>query len=562
MPSDPSQPDPPPPPVGATPGRPGTDTGATTASTDDVAPHALPARSMLSGINLRALASLLVPLVIVGGDMGWWFLLIATVGVLIAGATRVLHWMRFRWGFDGQVLHVHSGLLWRQRRALDIGRIQQVEVERPILHRVLGTALLRVESASESGDTEIDLNGLEVERAEELRADIVAARRTRDGVPASTRGATTPGGIEVPPSTTSPGVPGDGPGTTTTPPPPVVTLARPSVADLVRHAITGSGLLVVPAALAALGQFLFELAGDQVDELASDAASTAAGLGVVVLAVVLVVVGLAGAIVVTLLRDWDLELVRDGDDLRLSRGLLEQRSATVPLHRLQVLEYRQNWVRRLFGVGTLQLRSAGGSSSDQDRRIIVPWVDREVLERVLAIGLRNVPGEHLPPASLQHPPAARRRLAWLWLRGFWIPLTIMAVTPLAVFADLRGAIGAGLVGALVVTALLAWLLSGAQYRRLGHAATDRVALVTGGVLGHTSTWMPLGRLQGVQARANPFQRRLDLVTLVLAPAGAGNHPVDIRDVGRERADLLGAHLVAVAAGRVAPVAPVDGPATA
>lgn len=557
MPSDPARPDPPPPPVGETPGLPGTDAVATTPPTDEVAPHALPARSMLSGINVRALASLLVPAVIVGGDMGWWFLVLAVVGLLVAAGARVLHWLRFRWGFDGHVLHVHSGLLWRQRRALDIGRIQQVEVERPILHRVLGTALLRVESASESGETEITLNGLEVEQAEQLRLDIVAARRARDLAPAEQVGS------DVHSAPTTAGPPGTAPAPITgTPPPPVVTLARPSVADLVRHAVTGSGLLVVPAALAALGQFLFELAGDQVDELASDAASTAAGIGFVVLAVVLVVVGLAGAIVVTLLRDWDLELVRDGDDLRLSRGLLDQRSATVPLHRLQVLEYRQNWVRRLFGTGTLQLRSAGGSSTDNDRRIIVPWVDRELLDRILAIGLRTVPGEHLPPAPHRHPLAARRRLTWLWLRGLWIPTVVLALTPLVVFEDRRVAIGTGLAGALVVMALLAWLLSHAQYRRLGHAATDRVALVTGGVLGHTSTWMPLGRLQGVQARANPFQRRLDLVTLVLAPAGAGNHPVDIRDVGRDRAELLGSHLVAVAAGRVAPVAPVDGPAPA
>lgn len=505
---------------------------------------------MASGVNLRAAASTIPAAVILASELGWWAVPVGLALLAVVGAARVVQWRRFRWGFDGRVLRVEGGLLWQHRRALDIARIQQVELRRPILHRVLGTAVLQVETASEGGETEVSLEGLDETVATRLRGEIVAARRRVKAQPSATDGG--------PASVAAPGPPA---AAAATPPAPTVSLLKPSVADLARSALTGSSLLVVPAAILALGEFVLDFLPGSTDEVASEAVSTAARTGVATIAVLVLLVGAIGAVAITLLRDWDIELVRDGEDLRLSRGLLDQRSATIPLHRLQVVEYRQNWLRRFFDVGTLQLRSAGGRVTDEARRVLVPWVRRRDLDRVLAVCLERsmASAGDLPEDVRRHPRAARRRLFWLWLRGLWIP-TVVATPSVAIVLAAGGAeVMAWLGVVLAVTAGVAWIASGAQYRRLGHAATDRVVLVTGGVAGHTSTWMPLGRLQGLGARANPFQRRLDLVTLTLAPAGAGNPPVDIRDVSEERASELGAHLVAVAAGRVGPVdvGPVD-----
>ncbi len=531
--------------------------------TDDPAPHALPARSMLSGFDPRSLLSA-IPVILIAGSALDRLMGVTIVAVaLLAGAARVVHWLRFRWGFDGRVLHVHSGLVWRSRRAVDVARIQQVELERPLLHRVLGTALLRIETAADSGQTEVALNGLDHQDAISLRERITVARRTAGTV-------ATPGGR--PTMAAAPGTgpdPAVGPVASPAPPPPTVVVAQPSVADLVKHAVTGTGLLVVPAGIAALAQVGWEtvgLLGNDVEDVADSAVGAATRSGVVVLTLTVVVIGLLGAIATTLLRDWDLTLVRQGDDFRLSRGLLSQRSATIPMRRLQVLDYHQNWLRALLGVGTLHLRSAGGGN-EHDRRISVPWMSRDELTSILSLGLDGVLDgpDDLPMVGRRHSRHARRRLWLLWLRGLWIPLLVLGLVTVVAASQVdtgqvrTGTVVAVLAATLLVTAGLAWLLGSAQYRRLGHAATDRVALVTGGVLGHRSIWMPLGRLQGVVARANPFQRRLDLVTLVLTPAGGANRPVDIRDVAADRATELGGHLVAVAAGRRGPVGAIPTP---
>ncbi len=518
-----------------------------TSTSEDPAPNALPARAMLSGFNPRSLLSAIPALAITGNAMGR-FIVVAVVGfAVVGGLARFVHWRRFRWGFDGRVLHVHSGLLWRSRRAVDVARIQQVELERPLLHRVMGTALLRVETAADAGETEVALNGLPMETATALQQSIARTRRSgsRSSAATAAPGVSAPAGPDTVTAVA-----------TSAPPAPSVTLFRPSLGDLVRHAVTGRALLVLPATLLAFLQFAgdVDLVGNDIGDQVGSAAGRAAGVGIAIGVLFLVGIGLLVAVATTLVRDWDLKLVRIGDDFRLSRGLLDQRSATVPMQRLQVLHYQQNWLRALFGVGTLQLHSAGGGG-EEERRITVPWMSRDDVVRVLAMGLDRVleDDDDLPLVGRSHPPAARRRLWFQWLRGWWMPVIGIAVAPAILWPDRRTTLAWTVVGLLVLTGAISWVLAAAQYRRLGHAASDRVLLVTNGVLGHESTWMPLGRLQGVDARANPFQRRLDLVTVVLSPAGGANRPVEVRDVATDRATELGRHFVAVASGRLGPV---------
>lgn len=525
-----------------------------TLDPSDTAPHRLPLRSLIGGISPRALWGLF-PAFFVLRDTGLGFVAILAAFFVVAQVARFIVWTRFRWGFDGQVVRISSGILWQRDRAVDVERIQQVEVQRPLLHQVMGTAVVTVETASEGGESEIRLDGLDNDTATDLQAAILTARRRER---AAAPGAPSPDPTMAEPSTPDTDAPTN-------------SILKPPVADLVRSALTGSSLLVVPLSIAALGEFAFDVFGNDIDEVATEAARAGARVGYLTIALLVLIVGAIGAVVTTLLRDWDIELVRRGDDLRLTRGLLTRQATTIPLHRLQVVQYRQNWLRRAMGAGTLVVHSAGGGTPASPNegggaKMSIPWVTTADLPGVLAAALDRSLQTHedLPGTPRLHPPAARRRLVWRWARALATLVGLLVVA--VVVLDVNGVVGVDgpgwtgvLLAALVFVSGGAWLFSGMQYRRLGHASTPRVVLVTGGVLGATSDWMPLGRLQGVEGTATVFQRRLDLASVHLAPAGKGNAPVVITDVAMATADDLGDHFTLVAAGRPATVGLGHGP---
>lgn len=541
------------------------------ADPPDTTPHRLPLRSLISGVNPRSAWSA-VPAFLVFRDTGLGPVAIILGMIVVVQLVRLAIWSRFRWGFDGNVVRVSSGILWRSIRAMDVERIQQVDVQRPLLSQILGTSVLTVETASEGREAEVKLDGLDAETATQLQAAILTARR-RERASARTGGdiSITAAGATGPPGSMGIDRTGDdGPlpwdaSSSDEVELPETSILRPSVPDLVRSALTGSGLLVIPLSIAALGEFAFDIIGGDIEDVATEAAQAGARIGYITIALTVFVIGVVGAVVTTLLRDWEIELVRRGDDLRLTRGLLNRQVTTIPLHRLQVVQYRQNWLRRTMGAGTLVLRSAGSAAAPDATASVmsIPWVTTDDLPAVLAAAMDTSvrTPDDLPGTPVRHPAAARRRLMFRWGRGLGllVPLAVGAVFLLPV--DSFPAWFAILFASLVVAGGGALLLGASQYRRLGHASTSRVVLVTGGVLGATSDWMPLGRLQGVQGVASVFQRRLDLASVRLSPAGSGNTPIVINDVATTTANMLGAHFTQVAAGRLSDLPPEVGPAS-
>jgi uncharacterized protein len=78
---------------------------------------------------------------------------------------------------------------------------------------------------------------------------------------------------------------------------------------------------------------------------------------------------------------------------------------------------------------------------------------------------------------------------------------------------------AGLVAALVVFVWLWWLI-GRRVRSFGYAERDDDLLVTSGILFRRLVIVPYGRMQLVDVKAGPIDRRLGITTVQLHTAAA------------------------------------------
>src|SRR5918995_776836 len=80
------------------------------------------------------------------------------LGALVLLAWSTIEWLRRTYELGGGALRLEEGVLARKLRAVPFDRIQQVDLVRKPLHRLLGVATLRVETAGGGSAAEVDLD--------------------------------------------------------------------------------------------------------------------------------------------------------------------------------------------------------------------------------------------------------------------------------------------------------------------------------------------------------------------------------------------------------------------
>ena len=111
-------------------------------------------------------------------------------------------------------------------------------------------------------------------------------------------------------------------------------------------------------------------------------------------------------------------VARDGDRLRIRRGLLQRSDAVVPVRRIHAVRVVEGVLRRPFGLATLRLEVAGYAEERVRRPHAVPAAaarrGRRLPRRAAARAGRRARRPHRPAGARGAPlrPAARRSPAW------------------------------------------------------------------------------------------------------------------------------------------------------
>ncbi len=468
-------------------------------------------------LDLIRVAPQILVVVVVGGVSQLVLLpIVVVVGVVVLG-WRYLAWQRFTYGIDGDALVVRSGLLERSRKVVPLDRIQQVDVQRKVRHQLTGLAVVRVDTAGGGSTAEVILDAVSLAEAEALRSElrragpsrsVGGAIRSLDDTHAEASGA--PVADEEPERL----------------------LVEVGNGRLALAGITGSRLLMVFVAIGSIFGFVEEIRQGTAVGAARDVVESGARPGAVLIGVVLVVavpVWLGVAAGAAILADGGFRLTRRGDHLRVRRGLLDQREASLLVHRVQAVRVEQNALRRALGLVSVSLQSAGGSGPVEGEAagITVPLLREADLDALLAEILPHAPSvPELPPA----PPAARRRAIVRRL----VPALVVAV-PVAILLPPAGLLA-------LVLPVLAVAHGEMAYRGLGWAEVGAHVVTRHGALGRETALVPVAKAQSTRLTSSPFQRRAGLATLHLDVAGRGRTPSipdgDGGELARLRHDAL------------------------
>jgi putative membrane protein len=429
----------------------------------------------------RQLVPLIIPLAAAtgfGGGTTTVVLLVVAV-TLVSLAAAALSWWRFGYADGPASVVVTKGLLARSVRTVPNDRVRGVEVEAPVLHRLLGLVKVRIDAAAGalSGDgEELVVDGVTRAEGDRLRASVLAHRGT--AVPADAAEPSGPDEEEI-------------------------TRFDPR---WLRYApLVGSYLAVPLAAVGALFRLLDEVPERFRPEFdGPDVLDTR----VVVLAVLAVLVLLvAGSVIGAAAVNWRFRLVRRGGSLIAVRGLITRRHTELEIDRIRGGTLTEGLGMRLAGAArTAALVTGLGQATRRGQ--LLPLGPRAEAERLLH---RLV--DDAGPLR-RHPAAARRRRLVRALAGGVLVTVVGAV--LAATGTTWSVLALGL--ALTVLAVPLGL---GRYASLGHATGPRTFAVRSGWLVREQAVLQRRAVVGWRVRQSFFQRRAGLAT-VTACVGAGS----------------------------------------
>ncbi|MDQ2053727.1 MULTISPECIES: PH domain-containing protein [Halobellus] len=443
-------------------------------------------------------------------------LLVAGLAALGLIAYETAYVRRFSYELTADTLDIDSGVFSRRSREIPLRRIQNVDISRNVIQRVLGIAVVSFETAG-GGDTEAQLRFVSFEEAKRLQRELPRLKRQAErtgeegeATEAAERGAVEPELEEL------------------------FALDRSELAIL--------GALSVDPRVPGVLFVLVSTVGSTIVPayLTTVRGTTLVGVAAAVLVGVAVVSWIVGA-VAAIVEYYDFRLVRSGDELQYERGLLQRYDGSIPFDKIQTLTIADNPLKRHFGYATLYIETAGyapgGSSGGGSRgsEAAIPLAKRQhVLTLVEEL-------EPLGDVDFQRPPTrARRRylVRYLLVVGVFAAVLYAARSLLPVSFPLWPLL-------LLVPAAAGF--AHATWKHRGHWLGDQHVVTRNGVLQRETKIVPYYRIQTVIDSRTVFQRRLGLATVTVDTAGSlslGGQDAAAVDVSGERADELRAELEA------------------
>ena len=440
-----------------------------------------------------------------GSAGNFWIEALGGIAVLAA----VARYYSYTFAIHNGHLHIRSGIFVRQNRTIPLDRIQNINLQRTVIHRLLGLVDLRIETAAGIG-TEASLSALDLEEAARVRKQLAQhighARPDDQGQSDSLESKS---------------------------------VYRITQKELILAGVTENRALAIMGSLAGLS-YLF---GDQLRPFAERFLDGGIEMWVLVTAsiIILLLVGSLFSIVSTFVTYGNFVLTREDGRLRRKYGLLTQVESVVPLRRVQVMRTTETLIQRALKLCKLFVETAG-SFSEKDMggsSLVSPLLESK---RLPMIARSVLPGKLDDPLIWM--PVSRRTVR----KHFQVRFIVYSVVIVAagILYDQTAFY------ALIPAALLAWLTGIIAYKTLAYGIGENVLGSRIGLLNRWTWYVPHEKVQAVTMRQSPFQRRLDLISVSLFTGASGPGSVatviDLRSADAEHlADI--AHRRSIRTGR-------------
>ncbi|WP_435067053.1 PH domain-containing protein [Haloplanus sp. C73] len=407
--------------------------------------------------------------------------LIALGACLLVGY-EIAYYRRFDYALGTDTLDIRSGVVSRRNREIPIRRVQNVDISRNVVQRLLGIAAVDFETAGGS-ETEASLRYVTFEEAKRLQREV--RRRKQDVDTESDEGT-----------------------------------ADRTTEETELFALSPRELALVGALSfdVRIPGLLFVLVSGSMPALSS-ALPPGTGLpvavvGLVAAALVIVLVSWLGGAAAAILNYYEFRLTRIEDELQYERGLLRRYDGSIPLDKVQTLTITDDPLKRWFGYASLHIETAGYApgAGESGSEAAVPLASRD---RVFGLANRIEP---FGSPSFERPPKRVRRrytLRYLLVLGVLTALLYGVVTVMGWSLPWPAYAPLALAPLAPIGAHLTW-------RHRGVWLGDHHIVTRNGFFRRRIRVVPYYRIQTVIDSRTVFQRRWSVATVTADTAGSNS----------------------------------------
>ena len=441
--------------------------------------------------TVRSLAAPLAGIFLSKHDSGQFMTLM--IGCSIAGIGGIsiigtmLHYFSTTFFIKEDALEISSGFIWRKNRTIPLARIQNVNVERTLWHRILGAAAVKVETATGTKG-EGDLTALSVADANLLQAALLQNRAS------------------------------DVISETVQKPKPLYELSPKQV--LLAGALGNRAIYIFGSVFA-----VFQFEGSR--QFYRPLMHYIESLGPVMAAIVgvlsffaLLLVGWLVSIGISATRFFGFRIEQHDRGLLLTHGLITQFKTIVPVGRIQDVRIVEPILFRLLGYCEMYADTAGSFDAKDvaSANKICPILPEHDASRIGKLLMPEFEFEQLawsrvsPKTIFRH--AFRHLFVLVFILsaplGYWLHWNALwLLPPLAIYSAFVGLI---------------------SYRYGGYSWTNNIIARRTGVFRKQAIVIPFDRIQHYSINASWSQRLLGLASVSAVSASTGGHAIHISDM--------------------------------
>ncbi|EGQ43111.1 MAG: putative membrane protein [Candidatus Nanosalina sp. J07AB43] len=410
--------------------------------------------SSIQEVNLIAVLSIIVGTgLIIGVNLVWQYLI----------------WRNYNLNLEENNLKITKGVLSKEDRKIPFDRIQNVDIKRNIVHRLMGISRLNVETAG-GNKTEASIKHLRSGDATQLRNRLSEGKTTKISENSQTQ--------------------------------PEYQIGKKELALLSATSVDGRFIAAV-GTLSGIAPSIIESTIEEIslDPTAGSALLLIGGLGAT---------WVLGA-VSTFLRYWKFKLYENEDSLRYERGLINRAEGEIPLQKIQKLTVEENLPQRILGYATLKIDTAGYSptqSATKGPEAAIPLAKQKKIEKI---------SKKVADTTKTHPQGitakARRRYVFRYC------LASLIGSLLVYYFTNSLALTAALTTALTAVSVAAGHL---KWKNIGYSINEKHVVTSKGFWNHRTSYIPYFRVQNLIETRSILQKRWGVSTLDIDTAGTGN----------------------------------------